>query len=382
MIESMNNRARAALVAVACLVALTGCVKVDADLKVNSNETVSGSMQIGVDKKLIESSGQSLEKVRQQVESGIKETATEGVECKAFEDDSFVGSNCTLDEVPFADMGSSSGDGVGFRKDGEQFVVTLKAGDLGEAVPSGAQAQVKFKVTMPGKIIEHDSGASVSGRTATYDSLTKLGNVSLRSEAGDEGFPLWAIILIAVLLVVAVAAVVFFVMKGRKGGAQPYPGQYPGGQWGPPYGGQPGQQPYGGPPGQYAGQPGPYGGQPGQQGPYGGQPGQPGPYGGQPGPYGQPSPGQYPGQPPQAPQQGQPGQWGQPHPPQGPPQGPPPQGPPQGPPPGRPQQGAPPQQGRWGQQPPQQGGQQGWNQPPQQGERGQPPQGDGDQHPG
>jgi hypothetical protein len=135
MIVGMMNRVRAALVVVACLVALTGCVKLDADLKVNSNETVSGNMQIGVDKQLLESSGQSLDKVRQQIESGIKETTTDGVTCKQYEDDRYVGSNCTFEGVPFDKMGSSSGDGVGFRKEGDKIKVSVKADDLG-SVPA------------------------------------------------------------------------------------------------------------------------------------------------------------------------------------------------------------------------------------------------------
>ena len=349
MIGGMKNRARAALVVLACLVTLTGCVKVDADLKVNSNETVSGSMKLGVDKQLMQSSGTSLDKVRQQVEAGIKDTTTEGVTCKPFEDDKYVGSDCKFDKVPFSKMGGATGDGVAFRKDGDKFVVTVKALDLGNTPPSGTAPVVNFKITMPGKITAHDDGASVSGRTATYDSLDKLGNVSLTSEA-SSGFPLWAIILIIVLLLAAVGAAVFFVLRRRKARRQQQypPGQYPPGQWGPQYAGQPGQ--------------------PGMQ--YG-QPGQPMQYGqpGQPMQYGQPAPGQHPGQPPQ----GQPGQWGQPGPQQRPPQGPP-QGPPQ-------------QQGGWG-HPPQQGQppqgqppQQGWSPPPQQGGWGQPPQGNGGQGP-
>ncbi|WP_020387258.1 LppM family (lipo)protein [Kribbella catacumbae] len=354
----MKNRVRTALVIVACLVGLTGCVKLDADLKVNSNETVSGTMQIGIDKQLLTSSGQSIDAIREQVEKGIKQTATEGVTCEAFQDDKYVGSNCTFDNVPFSKMGTSTGQGVGFRKDGDKFVVTVKQANLGRNT-GGATPVVNFKITMPGKILEHDSGAKVDGRTATYDSLDKLGNVSLTSEAGSS-FPTWALILIIVLLLLAAGAVAFFVLRGRKAKAQQYGqyGQYPGqpqqGQWGPQYGGQQGA------PGQYGppqGQPG-YG-QPGQYGQ-----GQPGQYGQPPQQYGQPGQGQYPGQP-QPPQQGQPGQWG----PQQPPQGPPPQQgqggwgqPPQGP----PAQGQPPQQGQggWG-QPPQQGGQQGgWNRPP------------------
>lgn len=379
----MMNRVRAALVLVACLVALTGCVKLDADLKVGSNETVSGDMQIGVDKQLLESSGQSLDKVREQIENGIKESTTDGVTCKAFEDDRYVGSNCTFESVPFDKMGSSSGDGVGFRKEGDKVIVTVKADNLGNNVPSGSQPTVDFKITMPGKILEHDDGAKIDGRTATYDSLDKLGNVSLTSEAGSS-FPLWAIILIVVLLLLAIGAGVFFVLRSRKAKAQQgygqygqYPGQPQQGQWGPQYGGQPG--PYPGQPGYgqqqgYAqsGPGGQYGGQPGQPGQYGGQPGQ---YGGQPG-QGQPGPTPYPGQPGQPqypgqpqPQQGQPGQgqWG-------PPGQPPQQG--QG---GWGQQPGQPQQGGWGQdqqgrppaqgQPGPQGGSQGgsqsgWGQPP------------------
>lgn len=404
MIGAMMNRVRAALVIVACLIGLTGCVKVDGDLKVGSNETVSGSMKIGVDKQLLQSSGQSLDKVRQEIEKSIKSSATQGVTCKSYEDDKYVGSDCSFDSVPFDKMGGASEDGVGFRKDGDKIKVSVDGGNAGSNLPSsGSQPQVNFKITMPGKILEHDDGAKVSGRTATYDSLEKLGKISLTSEAGG-GFPTWALILIIVVVLLAILAVLFFVLRSRKGKGQqgygqPFPGQYfPGqpGQYGGPgqYQGQQGfgQQQYGqpGPGGQYPGQPGqqgPYGGPQGQPGQYGGQPGQyPGqpqqgqpPYGGQPGQPGQP---QYPGQP----QQGQ-GQWGpqQPQPPQQgqqPPQhGPGGWGQQQGQQPGQPQQGQQPgeQGSQYGQQPPQQGGwgqQQGGPSAPQQGGWRPPPKDD------
>ena len=368
----MMNRVRAAIVVVACLIGLTGCVKIDGDLKVGSNETVSGSMKIGVDKQLLQSSGQSLDKIRQEIESSIKSSATEGVTCKSYEDSKYVGSDCTFSNVPFDKMGGASEDGVGFRKDGDKVTVKVNGGSVGNNLPSGgSQPEVNLKITMPGKILEHDDGAKVSGRTATYDSLDKLGKISLTSEA-SSGFPAWALILIIVVLLLVIAAVVFFVLrsrknKGQQGYGQPFPGQYPGqpGQYGGPQGQYPGQPGYGqqyGPGGQYPGQPGQYGGPQGQPGPYGGQPGQyPGqpPYGGQPGQPGQP---QYPGQPQQ-------GQWGPPQQGQRPPQqggwGQPGQG--------QPGPGQPPQQG-YGQQPPQQGGwgqqQQGGPSAPQQGQQG------------
>jgi hypothetical protein len=340
MIGDMMKRVRAAIV-VACLFALAGCGTFDADLKVGSDETVSGTLQIGIDKQLLTASGQSVDKIQQQIASSIKQLTTDGVSCSAVDDDQTVGEKCTLESVPFEKMGQSSGDGVNFRKADGKVTVTVQVPDLSSLVGAGQQPQVNFKITMPGPILEHDNGAKIDGRTATYDSIDKLGTIALTSKASG-GFPVWAIVLIVVLLLLAAGAVVFFVLRGRKAKAQQgygqYPGQYPGqpqpGQWGPQYGGQPGygpgqQYPPQGPgqgPGQY-GQPGQYGPQPGQ--------GQPGQYGGRPSPQpGQaPYPGPQPG-PPQYPGQPQPGQWGPP----------PPQGPPYG------QQ--PPQQGGWSQQPP------------------------------
>jgi LppM domain len=379
MIGDMKNRVRAALVVLACLFALTGCVKLDADLKVNSDETVSGTLQIGVDKQLVQSSGQSLDTIRQQIDRQIKQTATEGVTCSAFDDDKYIGSKCDFDGVPFSEMGSSTGDGVSFRKEGDTFHVSVKGANLGSQLPQGSQPSINFKVTMPGKITEHDAGAQVRGRTATYDSLEKLSNVNLTSGAGSS-IPAWLIILIVLVVLLAIAAVVFLVLRGRKKQPQQqYPaqyGQYPGqpqGQWGQQHG-----APHG-PGGPYGQQPGPYGQQPrqyGQSGPQGPGYGQPpvqpqypggGPYSGQPG-----AP-QYPGQPQQGPGQGGPQYPGQPQPSQ-PQQGRPQQGPPQQGPPqqgqsgqrGGPQQ---PQQGR--QDPPEQG------QPGEQGGWGRPPQDDG-----
>lgn len=338
----MMNRARAALVVAACVLALTGCVKLDADLRVNSNETVSGDMTLGVDKELVTKSGQKLDAVRKSIEDQIKKTTTDGVKCSEYEDDKYIGTKCTLDDVPFSEMSGSSSGGVKFEKSGDRFVVTTSAGNNNE-IPSGTQPEIKFKITMPGKIVEKDAGAQVDGRTATYTDATKLNSVRLVSEGGGGGFPLWAIILVAVLLLLVIGAVVLFVLRGRKSGAQqpygqqPYPGQY----------GQQGQQGWGQPGQQYP----PQQGQPGQQ--YGGQPGQYPPQQGQPGQQqGWGQPGQQPGQQQYPPQQGQPGQpgWGQP--------------------PGQqpgPQPGQQPGQQGWGQPgqqyPPQQG-QQGWGQDP------------------
>lgn len=339
----MRNVVRPVLLAAVLVLALTGCVKVDADLKVGKDETVSGKLLLAVDKNAAEKLGTTSEKLREQIENSIKKDAPKGVDCKSYEEGNYIGTECSLDNVPFKEMSGSDDGDLKFEKQGDKFVVSGGTGDLASSLPNTEglpKPDVKFKITMPGKILDHDDGAKVNGNTATYTDPNKMSKISLTSDSSGGGFPAWALILIIVLVLLAIAAVVFFLLRGRKSGnrqqlpGQQYPGQYPGqqgGQWG-----QPGEQgPQGGYPGQDQqwGQQGPqpgqqYGGQQGGQGPgqdqrgqqsgqpYGGQqggPGQaPGQYGGQ---QGGPGQGQGPwGQSPQTPpnpQQGQQGQWGQ-----------------------------------------------------------------------
>lgn len=251
IIRDMSNRIRVGLAVVACLIGLTGCVRFDGDLQVHSDETVSGTLQVGVYKQSVQSAGWSESSARRQIESEIKFVSSDQAECKTYENDTFMGSTCTLNKVPFAELGSSAGEGFYFRKDGNEFVVTVRARALTAYPRRGQEADFELKITMPGKIINYDPGATVIGRTATYDSSDDINDVSLRSEDG-AGFPLWAIVLIALLLLAALAALMFLLRRKRYPPGQPnedlYPpgqspvGQSPTGQWGPQYGAQPGQQ--------------------------------------------------------------------------------------------------------------------------------------------
>ena len=333
MIPPMTTRVRSVLLAAALVLALSGCVKIDADLKVSSDEKVSGTMLMAIDKAFAEQMGQSPDKLKEQVEKTVKEDLPDGVDCKPYEEGKYLGTECSLDDVPFSEMSDSRGTGLKFEKSGERFIVTGGVGDQASfEIPANLTPEVEFKITMPGKIIERDAGAQVDGKTATYTDPKKMTSIRLVSEAGGGGIPAWLIILLVVLVLGAAGAVVFFLLKGRnKIGAQQFPGQqYPGqqGQWGPQQGQQaPWGPQQGGPqPQQRGGQQGPQqrqwgpGPQQGQQPPQQwGQPGQ-----GQQPPRQQP-PQQWgqPGQGQQPPQGGPPQQWGQPgQPPQGGPQGP------------------------------------------------------------
>lgn len=286
----MKMPVRGAMIAAVSVVALTGCAigpygpgddaagKIDVDLKVG-NETVSGKVWLGAYKQL-ESPGQSVDQVREAIK---KQTATaeeiEGVDCEPFEDNLWAGTNCTFDSVPFGEM-TGAGSLLKVENNGDRVLVKGDAGNaFGQIPPGGPGVEMTVEITMPGTILEHDdSHVAIEGRTATYyyRGGSKLGDIRLVSEPGG-GFPAWAIIVIAVVVLAMVGAVLFYVLKGRRtanaGGLPDQqwggPGQQSG-QWGQTV---PGQHP--GPAAQPWGQAGP------QQGPPGPAPQQPAPSPGQ-----------------------------------------------------------------------------------------------------
>ena len=272
------------------LVILSGCVKLNADLQVDAEENLTGSMQILVDPVALEDLGspdpsQELDDAVQEAQSDPEVPA--GVTIERVEDeDGYIGMGVSFDEVPASELQSGGGLGdVGVEgievvnTDGEiTFSMTnpLVAG-MDSADPYGSASgmpsprsmfdEAVVAVTFPGSVISAE-GAEVDGSTATWN-LRDYDGDTLAATGDASGFP-WVTVLIvagvAVLLLIAAGVVVLLVVLRKKrtragGEAQPQmmyagaagapaamgPGQHPGGpQPGPPPGGvQPG--PYGQP---------------------------------------------------------------------------------------------------------------------------------------
>lgn len=199
------------LLVVAGLLALTGCVKFDTDLEVNADETVSGRMLIAVDKEVAERFGQSEDDIRERLDDWTVENAPEGVECKPYEDDKYAGTECLLDRVPFAEMTGQ----LRFAKEGDRFVVTggVTRQELPRTPASVPDPEVTFTITMPGRIIEHDAGAEVDGRSATYTDPQRMSAIRLVAEPGGV-LPVWGVVLIALLAFAAIAGLL--ILLGRR----------------------------------------------------------------------------------------------------------------------------------------------------------------------
>ena len=267
-------------IVLALLVALTGCVKFNADFQVSAEETLAGSMQILVDPVALEDMGSpdpsgDLDDSIADAQSDPEMPA--GVTVDRVEDqDGYIGMGLTFDEVPateFQSSGGSLGDvgvqGIEVTQADGEITFTMSnpvvAGmDSGGAygssgMPTSARSmfdEAIVSVGFPGKVVSAD-GAQIQGKTATWD-LRDYDGDTLTAVGEASSFP-WGIVLLVggiLLFLVIVAGVVILILvlrrKNRKtapAGQQAGPGLppmqgYPGAQGQPGAPGQPGPQGY------------------------------------------------------------------------------------------------------------------------------------------
>jgi hypothetical protein len=315
-------------VALGLLLTLSGCVKLDMDLAIHSDDTVDGTIILAVDKSLLTITGQGQQQLRDQLEKQgpfpVSDRPKRGKFSQhPYDKDGKIGEAYVFSGVPLEEFGKGSSTGLNITHKGDRYFMTGQldlsrdsaTGVPGQlAVRSDATADVRIRLTFPGDVIR--SNGEIDGRSVTWH--PKLGDTTtLTAEAhATSATPLKFLIGggVAGLLLIICLVVLLLVLRRRRRSRSSYAGPSPG--YPPPAPGSPYPPPQGG-----------YGApHPQQQ-----YPQQPAGYGGP------PPPQQYPQQPRQHPQQPT-GYSGSPSPPS-----PQPPSPPHPPPPSLQQQPSPPQ---------------------------------------
>ncbi|MFV0252141.1 MAG: LppM family (lipo)protein [Beutenbergiaceae bacterium] len=328
MKSATRRRTAALLLAPVLLVALSSCMRLTADYTINGEDEIDIAMDIGVEKAIVEDSGQTISGDDICADPGSMDMP--GLELEPYDDGTYAGCRFTGTIPTSVINAGDSGTSITLADD----VWTFQMGSTGEDdVDMNMLSDFAISVTFPGEVLSNNGSSTVEGTTVRWTDAADLysseGLQATGAASGGAGgsFP-WLIIGIVGLLVVGGGVIAAVLLGRRKTPAAPGYAQqgYAQGY------GQP-QQPGYGQPQQPPAQPG-----------YG-QPQQPG--------YGPPQ------QPPAQPGYGQPPQ----QPPAQPGYGQPPQQPPAQPGYGQPQQ--PPAQPGYGQPPQQPPAQPGYGQPPQ-----------------
>jgi hypothetical protein len=191
---------------------LAGCFKVNMDVEVSPENTVSGSAIIAVDESLLELSGQSADQLFQEMDlSDLPPGAT----LDRYEEDGFIGQEITFEEMPLATFtqnnalsGSGASPGAGeelnIARRGDEFHVT-GAFDMtgqeftGTQIPEQFLESFEFRIsiTFPGEV--KSATGEIDGNTVTWE--PRIGEntpvEAVASAIPSESSPLLMILLVA-----------------------------------------------------------------------------------------------------------------------------------------------------------------------------------------
>jgi hypothetical protein len=229
----MSHR-MARLAAVGLLaVLLTGCIKLNVDFDVSSDNTVSGTMVFAFSKQLLQLTGQSAQELIGS--SAPIPSSVPGVSAKPYDDGEFVGEEFTFDGVPLTQFNADDPESLSIVRHGDTFTVagvldlSGGTGGSGGTGASGATssipginqalggADIRISITFPGSIT--DTNGTVNGTTVTWK--PQVGQrLELRATAGATGSgssSTSSIVLIGGIALVVIVAIGLF-MKGRRKG--------------------------------------------------------------------------------------------------------------------------------------------------------------------
>jgi hypothetical protein len=218
----------AALAALAML--MSACLKLDIDLTLSSDDTVSGSVIFAMDKGLLDLAGQSFDDLL--AESAPIPEDLEGVTVEDYEDDEFVGQQFNFEAVPITEFADAGEGQLSIVREGDVFrvsgVLDLSAGLTGATGLSGFDpsqflqgAELRVRVTFPGEVTE--ANGEIDGNSVTWTPVvgerTDLNATGSAVEGGgSSNLMLWLIIGGVALLLVIVAVVI---LARRKPAASP-----------------------------------------------------------------------------------------------------------------------------------------------------------------
>lgn len=212
-------------------VLLSACMKLDMDLQVHADDTVSGKVIFALDKQLLELTGQSAEDLLG-TDAPVP-TDAEGVTAEAYEDDEFAGQQFSFDGVPLEQFNEGDdADALQIVRDGDVFRVS-GALDLADATEAAGAtgipgfedafegADLRIRITFPGEVTE--SNGSVDGNTVTWEPrigqrLEIQATASAIESAGGGSNLVWILIIVGAVAVVAIVAAI---VASRRRGPQP-----------------------------------------------------------------------------------------------------------------------------------------------------------------
>ena len=230
-------------------VGLSGCLKMDMQLDLQSDNTVDGTLVFAISSAVADMIGESPESIAEGLQQDTFDFEQGSTRSEPYDDGEFVGTTTYFEGQPLSDFDDP--ESVRIVREGDDFVVSgafdmSEGAEGGEMMPGSTDdVDMKISISFPGKVSSHNG--TLAGNTVTWQiPFDERLELQARGSAieGGGGFPipLPLLIGIGVALLLIVGLILFFVLR-RKGApaAAPAPGY-------PPSDGYPAQPAYAAPP--------------------------------------------------------------------------------------------------------------------------------------
>jgi hypothetical protein len=227
---------------------LAGCLKLDMAITISPDDTVDGEMVFAVNKQLLELTGQDADDV---LGDTTVPSDVEGATQEPYEDEDFVGTQVTFEDVALSDLSEGSDpDSLTIVRTGDTYevegVMDLSTEDADlqgnpfedQITEAFDTAQLRIAITFPGEVLE--TNGQVDGTTVSWEPvfgernvLTAVASASGAGasdpndgtdagEAGDEDPVGNALLYVVVgLVIIGVMLGVFVTMRRKSSEAPP-----------------------------------------------------------------------------------------------------------------------------------------------------------------
>lgn len=247
MFSVVKKSVAAVGVAVATVLLLSACMKFDVDLTVSGDDTVSGTVTVGLSKEMAALGEGQNEEGWSESEGSSGSGGSDGfsglfadgpgVEEVPYEDEKFIGTSYTFKSVPLENFAvdESNTSKISIVREGDNLVTSGTFDMMGDATTGadgfssddalssqvfetlGESAEMQISITYPGQVLE--TNGTVDGQTVTW--TPKFGETLEMSAVVKAPQINWALLIgvgIGVLLIVlvAVGVVLFIVLRKKK----------------------------------------------------------------------------------------------------------------------------------------------------------------------
>lgn len=225
-----------ALIGMLLVLALAGCVRFQADLKLNPDDTVNGSIIVAVvtddDDKSREAASAGADRIAEALLPGLR--GADGVTASVYDQDQYIGTKFDLANTPIeAFSGGGSEGALTLTREGSEFAFS---GTL-DFTPGDGQTQIKpdddtsnitVAVTFPGEVTEHNG--ELSGTTVTWSgTLESKIDMEARGSAVASGPPAWLWAIAALVVLVVATIIIVMVVRRRRSTTNAGAGSIPAG---------------------------------------------------------------------------------------------------------------------------------------------------------